>query len=227
MSRKFTSEEIEARIIATGLMPVFFHPDPKVSIKVLQACYQGGLRVFEYTHRGPEAMENFKTMRAHLLRDFPDMVLGIGSITDIEVGNMYLEAGADFIVAPNYDPDLSHLCRQRHVPWIPGCGTMTEILNARKAGAGLIKIFPGNVLGPDFIKSVLGPVSDLKLMPTGGVTTEKENLKAWFKAGVKAVGIGSQLFKKEWIAEGSFKAIEEEVKGLLENIENIKWDHVG
>ncbi len=214
--------DIAHKIISRGLMPVFFHPDPVVSESVLKACYNSGLRVFEYTHRGEEAFGNFLKLRKITDKNFPDMALGIGSITNTDLGIKYINAGADFVVAPNYDPYLGRMVTNKDLLWIPGCGTLTEIINARESGAKIIKIFPGNVLGPGFVKSVLGPVPDLKLMPTGGVNTESANLRSWFEAGVVAVGIGSHLFDKRVIKNGEWPQLEESISTILTLISGFK-----
>lgn len=214
--------EIDDIIIDGGMVPVFNHDDPMVSKGVIKACYEGGLRVFEWTNRGSRAMEVFPILIEIIASDCPGMRIGVGSIMDIPSAERYLSLGAEFLVSPVFDPDLASFAKKQSVVFIPGCGSVTEIHQAQKWGAGLVKIFPGNTLGPDFVKAVLGPMPWSLIMPTGGVSPERKNLEAWFKAGVKCVGMGSQLFRKELLNEEGMAEIKEKVREVLSVIKDVR-----
>ena len=205
----------------TGMIPVFNHSDIEIAKKVLDACYSGGVRVFEFTNRSDNSPEVFGLLKAHAIK-YEDLFLGIGTIMSKEEAIEFIDLRADFIVSPAFIPEVAQACKSRDSFWIPGCGTVTEIYEAKKAGASLVKAFPGNVLGPEFIVASKSVFPDLKLMPTGGVEPTFENLSGWFKAGVTCVGMGSQLFKKEWIQSGSFEKIIETTKNMLKTIESIR-----
>lgn len=192
------NEELLEKIKEFPIIPVFNHSDKEVALNVISACYKSGIRVFEFTNRGEHSAGVFKHIISNRFK-FQGMSIGIGSIMNTGQAHEYIDLGADFVVSPILDFSVGSVCSQAKKPWIPGCGTLTEIINARRAGAELIKIFPGDVLGAEFVKSVLGPCPYLKLMPTGGVSPDKENLESWFKAGVFSVGMGSRLFDKEII----------------------------
>lgn len=183
------------------LMPVFYHQDAETCLAVLKTCYEAGIRLFEFTNRGESAYNTFCTLKEKISRDYPEMKLGIGTIFSIVDAEKFIKAGAEFIVAPIVQPEIGAYCHSNNVLWIPGCMTPTEIHQARVAGARLIKLFPGDALGPSFLKAIKPVFPDLFFMPTGGVTTEEENLRAWFDAGVVAVGLGSQLFDKKILEE--------------------------
>jgi len=210
---KNSSQDILSKIQHSRIIPVFYHKDIDVAKSVLDACYNGGLRVFEFTNRGENALDVFSELKKHVEK-FPDLLLGIGTILDAAAAELFIAADADFIVSPILNLDVAKVCHQHQKSWVPGCGTLTEIINAKNAGAELIKIFPGSVLGPKFVSSVLAVVPDLKLMPTGGVEPSNENLKAWFDAGVYCVGMGSQLISQSIIDGKRWKDLEANVSQL-------------
>ncbi|GAA0885726.1 bifunctional 4-hydroxy-2-oxoglutarate aldolase/2-dehydro-3-deoxy-phosphogluconate aldolase [Sphingobacterium siyangense subsp. cladoniae] len=181
------------KIIEQGTLPLFFHHDKAESIEILRTLYQAGIRVFEFTNRGPEALAVFETLIAARNLDMPDLYLGIGTIKSVEEAQQFLQIGADFIVSPIVNPLVGSLVHDQHKLWIPGCMTPTEIYTAQQQQAALIKLFPANILGPAFMSSIRDLFKGQKFMPTGGVEIEMENLKAWFKSGVCAVGMGSKL----------------------------------
>jgi 2-dehydro-3-deoxyphosphogluconate aldolase / (4S)-4-hydroxy-2-oxoglutarate aldolase len=184
----------------TGMVPVFYHPDEGLAQEVIEAAYRAGVRVFEFTNRGENAFTVFsKLLKA--TEKLPGLYLGIGTIMNDADTEKFIYAGARFIVSPILKPSMSVVCQRLNTLWTPGCATLTEIVNAKEAGADVIKIFPGAVLGANFVSSVLPVVPGLKLMPTGGVEPTRENLTAWFKAGVHCVGMGSQLLSKDRIAD--------------------------
>ena len=194
-------------ILDTGMVPVFYHPDAEVAKQVLKACYEGGVRAFEFTNRGDFAQLVFKELAFYVREALPDMILGAGSVPDPATAALYIQLGADFIVSPGFNPDVAKVCNRRLIPYVPGCGTVTEVGTAQEAGCDLCKVFPGDVLGPAFVKSILAPMPWSRLMVTGGVKPERANLEAWFKAGVSCVGMGSQLFPKDAVADGDWARI--------------------
>lgn len=205
------------------MIPVFNHPNKDVCKSIVKACYDGGLRVFEFTNRSQSAYAVFVELIKYVRSDMPDMLIGVGSIIDSKTTTKFIQAGADFIVSPAMIPKMAEICNQEEVAWAPGCGTVTEIVTAQNHGADIAKLFPGEqVGGPGFVKSVLGPMPWSLLMPTGGVSPDKENLTAWFNAGVCCVGMGSKLFPTDWINNGEYDKITNLVKNTLKIIEEIR-----
>lgn len=205
----------------TGLVPLFYHADPDIAKEVLKACYEGGARLMEFTHRGDFAHEVFAELQKYARKELPEMILGVGSVTDAGMASLYMAMGAEFMVTPVLREDIAIVCNRRKVLWSPGCGTLTEIARAEELGAEIIKVFPGSTLGPDFIKAVKGPCPWTSLMPTGGVTTERDNLKAWFDAGVTCVGIGSQLITKKHLSDRDYDGIKVRVQQTLSIIQEV------
>jgi 2-dehydro-3-deoxyphosphogluconate aldolase/(4S)-4-hydroxy-2-oxoglutarate aldolase len=216
-------EDIISKLKDSGMVPVFNHPDLEVCKSVVKACYDGGLRVFEFTNRSEAAWEVFTELKKYINNEMPDMLIGVGSILNSFSTTRFLLSGADFIVSPALVDEMANVCDQEDILWIPGCGTVTEIVRAQNLGAEVVKIFPGaQVGGPAFVKAVLGPMPWSSIMPTGGVSPDKENLKAWFDAGVCCVGMGSNLFPKEWIKNGEYSKITALVKETLVTIKEIR-----
>ena len=216
---KFTRIEVALKMKETGLVPVFYHKDVDVCKQVVKACYEGGVRVFEFTNRGDFATLVFAELNKWSLEECPEMMLGVGSVIDEGTAAMYIALGANFIVSPIVDEAMARVCNKRKVAWSPGCGSVTEIARAHELGSEVVKIFPGSqVGGPEFVKAVKGPMPWSSIMPTGGVSPDKENLEKWFKAGVTCVGMGSQLFPNEVLDKGdySFSAKQcREVRSLI------------
>jgi 2-dehydro-3-deoxyphosphogluconate aldolase / (4S)-4-hydroxy-2-oxoglutarate aldolase len=210
-----TKSEISSIMASAGIIPVFYHADPDITNQVVNACYKGGCKVFEYTNRGEKAKSNFPAIKKFIERNCPGMILGIGSILNAKQAIEFVELGADFIVSPILDKQTGKWCAKNDIYWVPGCGTLTECAKALTYGADIIKVFPGNVLGPGFVKAVLGPMPKLKLMPTGGVEPTEKSLNEWFKAGVICVGIGSQLISNELIKNSGFGKLESDVKNAF------------
>jgi 2-dehydro-3-deoxyphosphogluconate aldolase/(4S)-4-hydroxy-2-oxoglutarate aldolase len=195
---RFTRIEVALKMKETGIVPVFYHKDTEVCKSVLKACYDGGIRVFEFTNRGDFAHEVFAELNKWATKECPEMMLGVGSIVDGPTTALYIQLGASFIVSPLIDEDMAKICNKRKIAWSPGCGSVTEIGRAHELGCEVVKIFPGSsVGGPSFVSGVMGPMPYACIMPTGGVSPDEENLKGWFKAGVHCVGMGSQLFPKD------------------------------
>ncbi len=209
-------------IIDQGMLPLFFHPDEQKSIAITQTVYKAGVRVIEYTNRGKEALVNFKKLKEEALKSMPDLILGIGTIKNPEEAQDFIDAGADFIVCPIVTPEVAEVVNKAGLLWIPGCMTPTEISIAQKHGAGLIKIFPANILGREFISSIKDLFSGQLFMPTGGVDLSKENISGWFKAGVCAVGMGSKLISKDIMNGEKYDVLEQNTKDVLALIKSIK-----
>jgi 2-dehydro-3-deoxyphosphogluconate aldolase/(4S)-4-hydroxy-2-oxoglutarate aldolase len=176
-------------------VPVYYHADFAQAQAVVQACYDGGIRAFEFVNRGANALPVFEQLRAYVQQHCPEMALGIGTIYTAEEAAQFIAAGADFVVQPITTPAVGELCREQGVAWLPGALTPNEIYQASQLGAAVVKIFPGNLVGPDYIRALRGPMPHLRLMVTGGVEPTTASLADWFGAGVQAVGMGSQLFK--------------------------------
>lgn len=200
--------EVLQAMQGTGMVPVFYHCDLRTAQQVLQACYAGGVRAFEFTNRGDFAQEIFKDLSKFAARECPEMILGAGSIIDPGTAALYMQLGANFIVGPLFNPEVARVCNRRLILYTPGCGSVTEIGTAQEAGCDLCKIFPaGNVGGPSFVKHVLAPMPWSLLMVTGAVQPTRENLTQWINAGVCCVGIGSKLFSKEILSAHRWDAV--------------------
>lgn len=220
---RFSRIEVTLKMIETGLVPVFYHAEPEVCKKVVKACYEGGVRVFEFTNRGDFATLVFAELNKWATENCPEMIMGAGSVIDEGTAAMYIALGANFVVSPLIDEGTARVCNKRKISWSPGCGSVTEIGRAHELGAEVVKIFPGSqVGGPSFVKAVKGPMPWTSIMPTGGVAPTEENLKAWFEAGATCVGMGSQLFPKEVLAGGNYLYITEKCKETLQIIQKYK-----
>ena len=205
---RFTKLQVLGAMASTGMVPVFYHKDIEVAKQVLKACYEGGVRAFEFTNRGDFAHEVFAELNKYAAAACPELVLGIGSIVDPATAALYLQLGANFVVGPMFNPEIAKVCNRRLVPYTPGCGSVSEINAAQEIGCDLCKVFPaGNVGGPSFVKNVKAPMPWSMLMVTGGVEPTEENLSAWIKAGVTCVGMGSNLFPASVIAAEAWSEI--------------------
>jgi len=210
-----TSIVVYSRIEETPIVPLFFNADLTVAQHVLKACYDGGIRVFEFTNRGAEAPAIFAKLIDFCEKECPDLVLGIGTIYDAKQANEFISMGADFMLQPFTTPEVGEVCAKHDIPWMPGTMTLTEIRNAEILGAKYVKIFPGNVVGPGFVKAIKGPMPKTKIMVTGGVEPNKESLSSWFGAGAAAVGMGSQLFPADLIAKKDYQSISNTISDLI------------
>ena len=209
------SNVVYSRIEETPIVPLFFNADLTVAQHVLKACYDGGIRVFEFTNRGAEAPAIFVKLIDYCEKECPDLVLGIGTIYDAKQANEFIAMGADFMLQPFTTPEVGEVCAKHDIPWMPGTMTLTEIRNAEILGAKYVKIFPGNVVGPGFVKAIKGPMPKTKIMVTGGVEPNKESLSSWFGAGAAAVGMGSQLFPADLIAKKDYQSISNTISDLI------------
>ena len=206
----------------TGMVPLFYHPDIELGKKILQACYNGGARLMEFTARGDFAFDVFSELNKYAIKNLPGMIMGVGSITDAAAASYYMQIGANFIVTPSLREDIAVVCNRRKVLWSPGCGSLTEINKAEEMGCEIVKLFPGDLYGPGFVKAIKGPQPWTSVMPTGGVSTDEANLKAWFDAGVTCVGMGSKLISKEVLTNKDYAGLEALVKETLGKIRNLK-----
>lgn len=215
----FTKIQVLQTIQQAGMVPVFYHSDAEVARQVLKACYEGGVRAFEFTNRGDFASEVFIDLMKFSRRECPEMILGIGSVIDAPTAALYLQYGANFVVGPYLNAEVARLCNRHLVPYTPGCGSVTEIGEAQELGCDLVKIFPaGNVGGPSFVKNIKAPLPWSMIMATGAVEPTEENLTAWMKAGTTCVGMGSKLFPKDRIAAQDWNYITEKCRFALDII---------
>lgn len=198
-----------------GVIPVFYHADAELCKDILRASYAAGIRVFEFTNRGDFAHEVFGTLNKWAASELPKLMLGVGSVVDAPTAALYIQLGAAFVVSPLLNEEMAPVCNRRKILWAPGCGSLSEIGRAEELGAEIVKIFPGSsVGGPEFVKAVKGPCPWSSIMPTGGVETTEESLKAWFSAGVTCVGMGSNLFPKKLIDAKDWGAITETINRI-------------
>ncbi|MFH6971039.1 bifunctional 4-hydroxy-2-oxoglutarate aldolase/2-dehydro-3-deoxy-phosphogluconate aldolase [Flavobacterium petrolei] len=219
---KYSRLEVANVMAETGMVPLFFHTDVELGKKVIKACYDGGARLMEFTSRGDFAFEVFGALNKYALTELPGMILGVGSITDAAAASLYMQLGANFIVTPVLREDIALVCNRRKILWSPGCASLTEIARAEELGCEIVKLFPGDVYGPQFVKGIKGPCPWTSIMPTGGVSTDKDNLKNWFDAGVTCVGIGSQLISNEVLKSEDFASLEATVRATLATIKEIR-----
>ena len=220
---RFNKMQVLDAIVSTGMVPVYYNKDVEIAKQVVKACYEGGVRAFEFTNRGDFAHEVFAELIKFAAKECPDLVLGVGSIVDAGTASLYLQLGANFIVGPLFNPEIAKVCNRRLVPYTPGCGSVSEIGFAQEVGCDLCKIFPaGNVGGPSFVKNIKAPMPWSMIMATGAVEPTEENLSAWFKAGVTCVGMGSKLFPKEMIAAGNWETISTLCRDALATIKKYR-----
>ncbi|MGB5821949.1 MAG: bifunctional 4-hydroxy-2-oxoglutarate aldolase/2-dehydro-3-deoxy-phosphogluconate aldolase [Saonia sp.] len=219
---QYTRIEVARVMKETGMVPLFYHPDVSLGKKVLKACYDGGARLMEFTARGDFAFEVFSQLNRYAIEELPGMIMGVGSITDAGAASLFMQMGANFIVTPSLREDIAMVCNRRKVLWSPGCGSLTEINRAEELGCEIVKLFPGDVYGPAFVKAIKGPQPWTSVMPTGGVSIDESNLKAWFHAGVTCVGMGSKLISKAILANTDFEGLENTVRTTLDKIKELR-----
>ncbi|MGE5419741.1 MAG: bifunctional 4-hydroxy-2-oxoglutarate aldolase/2-dehydro-3-deoxy-phosphogluconate aldolase [Chloroflexota bacterium] len=213
---RFRRIDVILKIREAGIIPIFYHKDAEVCRNVIKACYEGGIRVFEFTNRGDFAHELFSDLNKWAEKEMPELAMGAGSIVDAGTTSLYIQLGANFIVSPVLNPDMAKVCNRRKILWSPGCGTISEISQAEELGAEIVKIFPGNsVGGADFVRSIKGPCPWTSIMPTGGVEPTLENLTEWFDAGVTCVGMGSNLITKDIILRKDWAALQDQVTAAV------------
>lgn len=220
---RFTRLQIYDTMLSSGLVPIFYNGDPQVSEKVVAACLDGGARVVELTNRGEHALKVFTHLSDYLESTRSAAVLGVGSIVDAPTAALFIAHGANFIVSPNFNPEVAKLCNRRKIPYLPGCATVSEISNAEELGVEIVKIFPGETVGgPAFIKAVLGPMPWTRILPTGGVEPTREDVARWIKAGAACLGMGSNLIRKDKVSAGDFGAVSENVSNVLRFVQEAR-----
>ena len=220
---RFTRIEVALKMAESGMIPVFFNSDVEICKKVLKACYHGGIRLFEFTNRGDYAHCVFESLNKFAENEFPEMILGTGSVIDAATATLYMQLGSNFIVSPLLNEEMAYVCNRRKILWSPGCGSVSEISRAETLGAEIVKIFPGaQVGGPKFVAAVKGPMPWTRIMPTGGVEPTEANLTEWFKAGAVCCGMGSQLIKSDLIKSGNFEQMEADIKTAVELVKRLR-----
>jgi 2-dehydro-3-deoxyphosphogluconate aldolase/(4S)-4-hydroxy-2-oxoglutarate aldolase len=208
-----------------GVIPVFYDPDVDVCKNVIQACANGGAKCIEFTNRGDFASHVFYEVTRHFAKADPSVIMGVGSVVDAPTAGIYIANGAKFVVGPLLNADVARVCNRRGIPYSPGCGSATEIGDAQELGCEIVKVFPGSsVGGPDFVKSVLGPMPWTRIMPTGGVEATEQSLRQWFGAGIVACGIGSNLITKKLLDAKDYAGIENNVRTTVQLVKTIKAD---
>ncbi|WP_411894732.1 bifunctional 4-hydroxy-2-oxoglutarate aldolase/2-dehydro-3-deoxy-phosphogluconate aldolase [Winogradskyella sp. A2] len=218
----YTRIEVANVMKQTGLVPLFYNGDIEVSKKVIKAVYDGGARLLEFTARGDFAHEVFGELNKYVIKELPGMIMGVGSVTDAASASRFMALGANFIVTPVLREDIAIVCNRRKVMWSPGCGSLTEICKAEELGCEVVKLFPGGIYGPGFVKAIKGPQPWTSIMPTGGVSPTRDNLEGWFNAGVTCVGMGSKLISKDENGEYNLDKIESDTRRALEIISELK-----
>ncbi len=219
----FSRLDVLNNIVGAGLVPVFYNPDVDVAKNVMKACLGGGSRILEFTNRGDFAPEVFKELSQYCRKEAPEVILGVGSIVDEPTAALYIAYGANFVVGSVLNEAVARVCNRRKIAYMPGCGSASEISRAEELGVEIVKVFPGDsVGGPNFVKSILGPTPWTRIMPTGGVEVTYESLSAWFKAGVAAVGVGSNLIRKDLIRAGDYDSIASSTSQVLSMIKEIR-----
>jgi 2-dehydro-3-deoxyphosphogluconate aldolase/(4S)-4-hydroxy-2-oxoglutarate aldolase len=209
-------------ILQQGILPLYFNADQELSVEVLRAVHRAGVKAIEYTNRGEAALQNMKKLIAVRDAELQGMLIGVGTIKNLQQANAYIDAGVDFLVSPGYVAEVANRANEIGMFYAPGCMTPTEIIAAENNGISFIKLFPGNLLGPEFVSAVKEIFPKLYFMPTGGVDTTRENIEKWFKAGVCAVGMGSKLISKKLMEEKNYAAIESATREVLTLIQSIK-----
>ena len=219
---RFTRIEVAQAMKDTGIVPLFYNESVEVGKQLLQACYNGGARVIEFTSRGDNAHKVFDELCAFAKAELPELILGVGSVTDAAAASLYLQLGANFVVTPVLREDIAIVCNRRKVLWSPGCGSLTEIARAEELGCEIVKLFPGGIYGAQFVKAIKGPCPWTSVMPTGGVSPTRESLEEWFNAGVTCVGLGSKLIAPDENGAWDYKKIEEKTTLAIDLIKVIR-----
>ena len=222
---RFLRLDVLNKMVELGLVPVFYNGDVEAAKQIVAACSKGGAKVVEFTNRGDLAYQVFSELVRHFAKADPELILGVGSVSDPGTAAIYIASGANFVVGPVLNPEVAKVCNRLKISYSPGCGTASEISYAEELGVEIVKVFPGTTVGgPAFVKSVLGPNPWTRIMPTGGVDATQESIEAWFKAGVTCVGIGSKLVRKDLVAAGDFDGIAEKAGQILAWIKEVRGE---
>jgi 2-dehydro-3-deoxyphosphogluconate aldolase/(4S)-4-hydroxy-2-oxoglutarate aldolase len=214
-------ELVQQSVFKEKILPLFYNDSIETSIAVLKTLYDAGIRIVEYTNRGEQALDNFIALKKIVNEEMPDLLLGAGTIKTTVDAQLFIIAGADFIVCPIVNAEVAIIVNKAGLLWIPGCMTATEIFTAESNGATIVKIFPANILGPKYISAIKDLFPGLLFMPTGGIEISKANLSDWFSAGVCAVGLGSQLVSKSITEKKDYKKLHMLTKEALELVNDI------
>jgi len=212
---KFSKIEVLIKMRDTGIVPLFYHKNVELSKAILKSCYDGGARLLEFTNRGDMAHEVFVELINFSNEELPEMALGVGSVTDQGTASLYIQLGANFVVTPVLREDIALVCNRKKILWSSGCGTLTEITRAEELGCDLVKLFPGGIYGPGFVKAILEPQPWTNIMPTGGVEPTKQNLKSWFEVGTYCVGMGSKLISNDIVSNKRFMELSRRVSEAI------------
>lgn len=222
---RFSRLQVYSEMIRAGLIPLYYHPDVDMMKRLIRACVEGGCTVFEFTNRGDKAYPVFLELIEYCEHEHPNLILGVGSVVDAGTASLFIECGANFIVGSVFNPEIAKVCNRRKVAYVPGCYTPSEISSAEEMGVEIVKVFPGNSLGgPEFVKAILGPTPWTRIMVTGGIKANKEDIQAWFRNGVTAIGMGSNLFEPQWLQTGNFEAISQRVRDILAWISEVRGE---
>lgn len=213
---RFNKQQVMALMASAPVVPVFYHSDLATAKAVVKACYDGGVRAFEFTNRGDFAHEVFGALVRYAATECPELALGVGSVVDPGTASLYMQLGACFVVGPLFNPEVARVCNRRQVPYTPGCGSVSEVGAAQEVGCELCKVFPGDVLGPKFVKGLMAPMPWSNIMVTGGVDPSEDNLRGWFEAGAYCVGMGSKLFPKDRVAAADWAYVTDKCRSALE-----------
>jgi len=220
---RFTRMQVLNTVAEAGMVPLYYSKDVELCKQIIGACYKAGVRVFEFTNRGDFAHETFAELNKWAAKECPELIMGVGSIVDPGTASLYIQLGTNFIVSPLLNPEIAKVCNRRKIPWMPGCATLSEINLAEELGVEVVKIFPAKEIGgPAFVKAIKGPCPWTSIMPSGGVSPDAENLKAWFDAGVTCVGMGSQLFPENLIKDKKFDELSQKIKETVDLIKQLK-----
>ncbi len=223
---RFSRIQVVLKMAEIGMIPVFFHKDVETCKKVIEACYKGGVKIFEFTNRGSYAHVIFEQISKWATDEFPDLIMGTGSVIDAPTAAIYAQLDSNFIVSPLLDEEMGILLNRRKILWSPGCGSVSEISKAEALGAEIVKIFPGSqVGGPKFVAAVKGPMPWTHIMPTGGVEPTEANLTEWFKAGAICCGMGSKLLRSDLIKSKDFKKLEEVVRDAFTLAQRLRKEY--
>jgi 2-dehydro-3-deoxyphosphogluconate aldolase/(4S)-4-hydroxy-2-oxoglutarate aldolase len=213
-------EKVVKAIVRQGFLPLYFHPDENTSVEILRVLYEKGVRVVEYTNRGKQALKNLRVLAKESYTQFPDLILGLGTVMDAKTGAKAIQNGADFLVSPGYTKELARFSDDENILWIPGCMSPTEMIQAQNDGVSLIKIFPASSLGPSFLKSARDVFPDILFIPTGGINFDQ--VETWFSAGASAVGMGNSLISKTSMDNRDFEEIKIKITSLISQIAEVR-----
>lgn len=222
---KFDKLAVLNKMASAPMAPVFYSGDAETAKAVVKACYDGGVRCFEFTNRGDFAHEVFAEVVKFAAKECPEMAVGVGSVVEPATAALYMQLGACFVVGPLFNPDVARVCNRRQVVYIPGCGSVSEVGAAQEAGCEVVKVFPGDVHGPKFVKGLMAPMPWTRIMVTGGVEPTEDNLKGWMVAGAFAVGMGSKLFPKDRVAAKDWNYISSKCKEALAILQAVGSNH--